>query len=263
LARPIANTIPFELENQIGSAARQSLNREWAECSGPGNAELTSLVNRLEQQLDAPYTIQVSVVRAGLKNAFALPGGHIVITNALLSFMEGPDELAGVLAHEMGHVALRHPLENMLSQLGVLLAVNVVIGGGSSDIAGLGALFATTSYTRDYERLADDFALDLLRDAKISPSGYANLFQRFNEIEQDGSSGLLGLSNLLRTHPLSIDRAALATQAADILSLPTLDQNGWTSIVELCRNESDDDALTERVDKGKPGSTSPSANALP
>ncbi len=161
------------------------------------------------------------------------------------------------MAHEMGHVVLRHPLENMLSQLGVILVMNVVAGGSSSDIAGLGAMFATTSYTRDYERLADDFALTVLKEAAINPLAYADLFERFNQAEVSASSGFLGLSDLLSTHPNSLDRAALAAQAGTAKSMPSLNEATWNSIVALCQEEDDDDNSNGRVDRNGRNINSP------
>ena len=182
--------------------------------------------------------IEIVVVNAPMVNAFALPGGKVVLTSGILDFMEDGDELAGVLAHEIGHVALGHPMEGLLSQVGLQLLLNLVSGGGSGDVVGIGVMMASTSYSREYEREADRLALKILTDARIEPRAYGDLFARFaaKDGEQSGA-GTVGLGNLLRTHPYSDERAdqARGVQVPD--PQPALTDEAWMAIKSLCGTE--------------------------
>ena len=258
LAKPIAKAIPPEWEMQLGSNTANTLSQDWTFCEGPGLAPLNQLTSLLAYSTEAKYDITVRVIDADVINAFALPGGSIIVTDELIKFTQTPDELAGVVAHEIGHILLGHPLEGMLSQMGVVLFLNMLTAGGSTDILGLGATVAMVSYTREFERAADEFGLQLLQQANISTSGYAKLFTRINDLEQvTPGDAVFGLDDLLRTHPYSDDRASLAktiesdTPSSDIWAMP---ETAWFEIKTICMGEGEaqtdsQEPLNQRVDR--------------
>src|SRR5690606_26348291 len=105
----------------------------------------------------------VSVADDPQVNAFAAPGGRIVLLEGLLREAESPDEIAGVLAHEIGHVTERHPTAAALRLLGIQALLTGIFGDGSlaSAAAGAGGLLVALSYSRDDERTADRLAAEL------------------------------------------------------------------------------------------------------
>ncbi len=139
-------------------------------------------------------------------NAFALPGGHVVVFTGLLRATESAEELAGVLAHEIGHVEMRHSLRKMIHGLGWRAVLGVALwdfsGGIWGDMAGeLGRL----SYSRDLEIEADREAVKLLRRTGLPAEGMARFFER---MERQGKA----IPALLSTHPSDLERQAALTE---------------------------------------------------
>lgn len=253
LARPIADAIPPQWETQLGRTTSRTISQNWSYCEGEGLAELDKLVARLTASTQSSYKIEARVIDADVMNAFALPGGNIFITDELIEMMESSDELAGVMAHEIGHIVLRHPLEGMLSQMGVVLFLNMLTAGSASDILGLGATIAVISYTRDYEIEADAFALDLLQSVNIKTTGYADLFKRLDAIEKGAADeDIFGLESMMRTHPMSDLRAQQAAEVTVKKPVPSISEEGWGKVKALCKPTVDapaENPANQRVDR--------------
>ena len=118
-------------------------------------------------------------------NAFALPGEQIVVLRGLIEEADSPDEVAGVIAHEMGHGLELHPETGIVKALGMSAAV-LLIFGDSSSIGNWGAHLLQLSYTRSAEREADVHALRILKAADISPKGISDFFKRLEPFSTDG-----------------------------------------------------------------------------
>jgi len=253
LARPIADAIPPQWESQLGRTTSRTISQNWSTCEGDGLAELDDLVERLMANTPTNYQIRARVIDAEVINAFALPGGNIFITDELIEIMESPDELAGVMAHEIGHIVLRHPLEGMLSQMGVVLFLNMLTAGSTSDILGLGATIAVVSYTRDYETEADSFALEMLQSVNIKTTGYADLFKRLDAVEKVAETeDMFGLESMMRTHPMSEIRAQQAEQVTVEDPVISMSDDGWQKVKALCKTPEApavENTANERVDR--------------
>src|SRR5690606_21231902 len=102
----------------------------------------------------SPFQLDVRVVKSDIPNAFALPGGQVFFFSALLDQAQTPDEFAGVLAHEVGHVAHRHGMEQLISTAGTGALIGFILGDmtGISVAAGLGATIIDARFSRDAER---------------------------------------------------------------------------------------------------------------
>ncbi|MHB1083667.1 MAG: M48 family metallopeptidase [Thiobacillus sp.] len=135
-------------------------------------------------------------------NAMALPGGAVVVTDALVKLSHNDEEVLAVVAHELGHVKHRHSLRLALQSIGagaILVAVTGDIGSVTDLAAGLPSLLLQNGYSRDMEREADAYALDWLNTACIPPRRFADLLGRLDKGASDKTS-------LLSSHPGSRDR---------------------------------------------------------
>ena len=146
--------------------------------SAAGEAALNRLAARLMDGQDLQYAISFSVFDHEMVNAFAAPGGQIVILRGLLDKANSPDEVAAVLAHEIGHVEARDPTRLMLRAAGTAGIVAMVLGDATGGtIAGLlGDQVLQASYTRRAESAADGFALAMLADARVNATAFADFF---------------------------------------------------------------------------------------
>ncbi len=145
--------------------------------------------------------IEVSAVDSKIKNAMTLPGGHVLIFRGLLEFARNGDEIAGVLAHEIAHVARRHPLAVAIERANTFLLFGLLIGdvAGGTAIAGLGQVLLGAAYSRAAEREADATAIEILNKAGIRGGPLADLLVRAEE----GPT----VPELISSHPGAKERA--------------------------------------------------------
>lgn len=140
-------------------------------------------------------------------NAFALPGGAIVMTDALVELLgqDNPEALVGVLAHELGHVQHQHGMRMVLQAGMVGTVAGLLVGDFSTLIAGVPVVLAQAAYSRDFERESDAVARQLMLDAGIKPSVMLVFFQRIDEArKKKGSSGSLPIA--FASHPADEER---------------------------------------------------------
>lgn len=197
--------IPVEWERKLGeSAYHDFLARQEVMKKGPAVAAVTEMTHRLTDPIpENPYTFDITVVKSDVVNAFALPGGYIVVFTGLMKKAESPEEVAGVLAHELNHVLQRHGLERIVKQLGFVAVVSIVLGnqqGLGGVMKQLGVELMTLKFGRAQETEADLTGLQLLHQARIDPSGMITFFQRLAEKDE-------GRVEWFSTHPMSSARA--------------------------------------------------------
>ena len=182
----------------------------------------------------SPFDLDIKVVKSDIPNAFALPGGQVFFFSALLDQAETQDEFAGVLAHEVGHVAHRHGMEQLISTAGTGALIGFILGDmtGFSVAAGLGATIIDSRFSRDAERQADAFAARAAERMDFHPAGLADLINRVGADDEFARA-----LALLSTHPLTDDRKA----ALEILSRqrpsglePPFTATEWTAIRSMC-----------------------------
>lgn len=148
-------------------------------------------------------------------NAFALPGGTIVITDELVSLAAHDDEIIAVLTHELGHVSERHPLRQLLQSTVVGIVMTWYIGDTSILLAAAPTALLETSYSRNFERSADLFAANILRQNNIKVSRLADILEKLEsshsgkkekgkDIENEKSSQ--PVFELFSTHPDTEER---------------------------------------------------------
>lgn len=194
----------------------------------PGDAPADDVVERIGVRLTAGtlYPFRFHVVRDPRVNAFALPGGHVVVFTGLLQAAANPDEVAGVLAHEASHVLRRHSLRNLIHGLGLRAVMAVALGDFSGGVWGdMAGELAELAYSRELEQEADLEGLALLRKAGLPAGGMVSFFAK---MAARGEKGV----DLLSSHPASDERLA-ALRAAVAEQGPYLHQSlevDWEAI---------------------------------
>lgn len=267
VSTPLARAVPLDVETRLGERSNQFVAWFTDECetSEEAQAALDGLGERLYAVSASPFEFKLRIVDARFPNAFALPGGWIVVTDELIDEMESPDELAGVLAHEAAHVARRHVMAAQLREMGFSILLEFLIGGGSGagqEIARTGATLESLRHSRSAEAEADEYALAYLEAADLNPAALADFFDRmqvvFEELEEEveeaeaeaaedadttpRSQGQADraeawLNSVLRTHPDTTQRARDARQAAAGLTwsgAPALTETEWAALNAVC-----------------------------
>lgn len=205
LVEVAVSRIPVEWEQKLGeSAYRDFLAHQEVMKEGPAVTALGEMTQRLTEQIpNNPYKFEVTVVKSDVVNAFALPGGYVVVFTGLMKKAESGEEVAGVMSHELNHVLQRHGLERIVKSLGLMTAVAIVLGdqqGLVGMMKQVGVELLTLKFGREQETEADVKGLQLLQRAKIDPSGMIKFFERLSEKDE-------GRMEWLSTHPMSTARA--------------------------------------------------------
>ena len=212
---PLARLVPADWERALGDRVVAGFATDAPFCeSEAGTAALAALTARLAGGARLPYPVQVHVVPDGTVNAFATPGGHVLLLEGLLDAAETPEEVAGVLAHELAHAARRHPMQGLIRASGTRLLLGALLGdAGTLDAAAsrFAHLLVLVSYTRQDELEADRVAVGLLNAADIRGDGLAAFLRRMEE-KNAGAAG--AVPALLSTHPARAERIALIEREA-------------------------------------------------
>ena len=246
-AQAVANLIPHPLREAIGQKAMAELTGDHEECtSAEGKKALDTMVGELSTASQSGKQFNVRVVKWGLVNAFAVPGEQIVVSGGLIDEAQSADEVAGVIAHEMGHGIELHPEAGIIRSLGVSALIQLLAGGNSGSLTNVGALLLELRYSRDAEHEADTHALRILKNADISPKPFGEFFNRLMKIESgDSSKGEpskdassttppSGGSAIFSTHPPTPERAKMAADAATYPGKPSLSDADWKALKSIC-----------------------------
>lgn len=215
LSSVIVNMVPLETEARLGDSYADEVatlfaaKKSGALCYGnSGRQTLNRITYRLSRFTSGPFDYRVDVLDTPLVNAMALPGGRIFLFRGLLDKAESLDEVAGVLAHEMEHVNMRHGMQALVRSFGANALADLMFGGNV--MGNFSRFLMMTSYSRDAESAADEGAIATLRQAGIGTAGMARFFARLKDNEDEG---VFALPGLLSTHPPSAARESLAHDA--------------------------------------------------
>ena len=136
---------------------------------------------RLQGQIPtSEYDYNITVLDNPQINAFTIPGGNIYVFSRLISFCDSPEQLAAVLAHEMGHVEKRHTVDRLAREFSLSVLFSIMTGGDTVLLSDLYQTLISSGFSRSQEKEADQFALNLLEDASISPKSIASFFRKLN-----------------------------------------------------------------------------------
>ena len=222
----LAALVPWRVEKSLARAS--GFGGDGAACGErrpEAAAALAKVVARLYPQSpeDANFPLTVRVVSGSEVNAFAALGGRVSVYDGLLREAESPEELAGVLAHEIEHVRRRHIIQGVVARLLTFGALQHYAGSGASAARNLLDL----SFGRAQEREADQGGLERLRRARVGTAGYERFFVR--------RAGDSLFPALLSDHPSSGDRAELVRSYRGGPADPVLTAAEWESLQSICR----------------------------
>lgn len=196
LASAMASSFPVSYERQMGDGIYTSIKESYQV-----DAQRTAYINEFFQELHFPsnYDVRITVVKDDVANAFALPGGNIIVHDKILAGIGSYEELAALLAHEFTHVKNRHSLRAMFRQLGGRVFVSLLLGDAgavSTVLVGNAENLKNLSYSRSLEKEADEEGAALLVQRNIDCNGFVRLFQYLKK-ESKG----LEPSEWLSSHP--------------------------------------------------------------
>ncbi|MBT5415963.1 MAG: M48 family metallopeptidase [Rhodospirillaceae bacterium] len=240
LSGAVASAVPDSVARELGESTFESMadfaalggGREAPACTAPAGREvLDGLVRRLAAASDYDGPLEVRVLDWSLVNAFALPGGIVVLTDGMIEFAGSPEALAGVIAHEIGHVAGRDPLRAMVQAAGVSVILGLLIG----DVTGGGALVLASEtlinarYSQAVEEVADGHAVRTLNSAGIDARPLADFFERLLGDMAELEEAL----RIISTHPPSAERAGVIRAAAGARG-GAMTAAEWAALQAIC-----------------------------
>lgn len=243
IASRLAPLVPYPVELKFGAAVdaqvRNVLDKDGAgarficgndESEKLGRAAFDKVFAKLEQAAKQPIPLRISVVRNADANAVTLPGGIIYVFRGLIDKAESADEVAGVIAHEIGHVAHRDGTRTMLQHGAMSFLFGMLLG----DFVGGGAVIIVaktilqTSYSRSVEAAADTYAVDLMKRIEADPRALGTILTR---IAGSSHSPL----KMLLDHPETKDRVeAMNARAGSGPIKPLLDPSEWADVKRIC-----------------------------
>lgn len=218
--------IPESVERGIGDAMIGDL--EPFTCHTP---QSDAALARLTAEVDpGAEKVRVQIAKIGMVNAVALPGGRVLVFDGLVQDAKGPDELAGVVGHEVGHVRKRHVMQALLRQFGL----SVLLSGANSNVSGTLGGLTQMSYSREAEAEADDFAREQLARSDISPKPTAAFFARLRKEDPKAEREEL---SYFASHPDTRSREEKFNAAAlpGKTYVPALTQQEWAAIKGACK----------------------------
>lgn len=208
LADNAAQKVSPETEKQIGDAWFESLTAGY-----PVDSTRTRLVQQFYDSLGfgGAYKMTITVVHEPVVNAFAVPGGHIVVFDSIIGLMDAPEQLAGLLAHEASHIQLKHSIRAIYRELANSVFLSLIFGG-QGDLTGIvtqhGGQLAGLSYSRQLELEADENGLKLMEANSIPLRGIPDLFEKMGASAGDNKN----VPSFLSTHPAIEERVRIANE---------------------------------------------------
>ncbi len=223
----IAPLVPERWEQAFGDALVGDLGGRTC-TSADGQRVLDRLGNELSL---GKRTMRIRIVDIPIPNAVALPGGQIAVFDGILKQAKSPDEIAGVLAHEIGHVEHRHVMAGLIRQFGL----GLVLGGSNKGVQYAQALL-DARYSRSAESEADGYAIRALTANHISTRPTADFFARMSNLDQTGNKTVDTAFSWLSSHPVSTERRDRFSAADKAIATPrpALSAADWAAVKAMC-----------------------------
>lgn len=250
IADRLAPLVPLAVEKRIGEAVDRQARTIFGgqNCTRPeGQAAFDKMMGKLKAAGGFDAALEAHVLSSNIVNAYALPGGKVYLLDGLLQRAKNVDEVAGVMAHELGHAQHRDGLRKIIQTGGSSFLIGLLFG----DVTGGGAmLFAArsivdASYSRDAESRADDFTIKAMNGLGRSPQPMGEFLVRV--------TGGGRISTVIDSHPLSADRLdRMKKQDRGETGAPILTDKEWQALKAICADVKKDTKGSERfIDRKK------------
>ena len=225
--------VPHHLQAKLGESVRDELIGEKVLCRGErGLAAINGLANRLARAAGYDHEVTVHIVKGGPLNAFTLPGGVLVFYSDLIDQATDSSQVAGVLAHEIGHAVHFHPIKGLARQFGSELLLRLLTGGYTdlNTLASSGGLLLALRNGRTFEREADATGVKLLEKLGLRADGIASFFEQMMKKEPKDAAAIAGIWS---DHPPTAERIAATRRPAT--GKPAFSDADWKALREVCR----------------------------
>jgi Zn-dependent protease with chaperone function len=243
IANQLSRLVPPQFEQYLGRAAdariRVTLDKgpkgRPFECgASPGEAEgkvvFDRLMTRLAQAGGLAMPIQPAVIRREEANAFALAGGHVYVLQGLIENAKDVDEVAAIIAHELGHIAHRDGTRSIMQSAGLSLVFGMLLGDfvGGAAVVVAAQLLLKASYSRRQESAADDFSVRTLQELDVNPRALATFLDRVARTPRGWS--------IFFAHPSVPERVARINAMAlpESGRKPLLTDAEWQALKRIC-----------------------------
>lgn len=243
IASQVGRLLPHQVEENLGRVGDVRFRTTFDdhpkerpfECGdGPGEAEgkkaFDLLIGRIVKAAGLDIPIHAVVVRRAEPNAFALAGGHIYVLQGLIDNAAGVDEVAAVIAHELGHVANRDGIRSLVQSAGLSLIFGMVLGDfvGGAAVVVAAQMLLKAAYSRQQEATADDFAVRILQELNANPRALATFLDRVARNPKPRS--------IFLGHPSVPERVARINAIAfkQEGGVPLLTDAEWAALRRIC-----------------------------
>lgn len=244
LTTQIAWIIPDKLREDIGEqtksfiidtiASKQNSTADAIICrNSNGEREIAKVLQTLNISAgEEVRNIQVTVIKSPIANAFALPGGKILVFSGLLDLADDANGFSGVLAHELAHAKFRHPMKNFVLSTGVATIFSLIVGDASGGIAlaTIGQMAVSSTYSRDLETEADEMAILLMQSSGFDVSPMNGLLQKIHASNKSEAFDFA----IFDTHPGIKERLALISAAGETGG-PAMTREAWGQVRKMCQ----------------------------
>jgi Zn-dependent protease with chaperone function len=242
IATRLAPLVPYRVELVLGKAvdgqirsmldtgkAGTDFECGQADAEQAGRAAFERLFGALGKAAALPIPLNAAVVRKSDANAIALPGGRIYVFHGLIEKSATPDELAGVLAHEIGHIARRDGTRSVLQAAGLSFLFGMLLGDfvGGGAVIYVAKTILQSSYSRDVEAAADAYSVDLMTKVGGDPHALSAILKRI-------AGNIDGWAKILVDHPDTRDRSAAIEAAPRGNPQPLLEPAQWSALRQIC-----------------------------
>jgi len=237
-----AYIIPLKWEKQLGDHVVEGvINRPV--CVAPeGQKAMDRLIQKLQDGAHAAgynrnlqYKIYV-VYAPKTMNALAAPGGNLILFSGVITKATNPDEVAGIMAHEMGHIELYHPTRGVIRDIGLSVLLSMMFGSDTGFIQ-LAGTMGQLSYSRQNESEADAIGGDILKKADIKPKSLILFFDKLPDFDVGLNDGLQNILSYLSTHPMTDERIGdLEKRFEDDQTAyqPAMSKSDWAALKQIC-----------------------------
>jgi hypothetical protein len=229
LTAPLAHLVPNSTREWLGNTAQKLTGME-NYCAAPeGILALNKLTARLAANRPELKNVRVIPVESTMINALTLANDKVLLTSAIIAQATSPDEIAGILAHEFGHIAHQHVIRGVISQMALKTLTSIFTGAHGSQIGYINDM-TSSAHTRRFEAQADSTGIELLRAAHISSHGLGEFFHRVAKLEGVSSR----FTTYFSSHPASAEREQLMMDTIIPEASPALNVQEWQAVKSVC-----------------------------